>query len=380
MIKRLTFNNYKPFRDHQELDLKPMTVLIGKNSSGKSAVTKLAILIENSLNGDSPVPLLLANDYVDLGAEFKDLVFGRARTGVVEFGMQAEHESLNVVIGSGTGTKDLPQIFEWKLSDSKGSFELDMSYKFKGFIPQLKNAEIVINEINLNVDYFGPFRVLPQRDIRLKMFSKIEKVGFPEDNAYQLLIQDSQTTEKKLIEKVSNWYKQNFEGWGIRVNEDMAPIYHIELTRLLGPTNINIVDAGQGMSQALPLVVRALMPIDKDMLFVMEQPELHLHPAAHGDLAELFVNSLAEGSKRYLIETHSQNFVLRLRRLVAQGTLKSTDIALYFVDFEEETGISKLKPINVDELGEVEFWPENIFNESLDEVLAIRRAQKIRAL
>lgn len=54
-------------------------------------------------------------------------------------------------------------------------------------------------------------------------------------------------------------------------------------------------------------------------LIVVEEPETHLHPAAHGDLAERFVDSFIEDSnKRYLIETHSQNFVLRLRRLIAE--------------------------------------------------------------
>ncbi|MBK9565149.1 MAG: hypothetical protein IPO37_08205 [Saprospiraceae bacterium] len=65
---------------------------------------------------------------------------------------------------------------------------------------------------------------------------------------------------------------------------------------------------------------------------VVEEPETHLHPAAHGDLAERFVDSFIEDSnKRYLIETHSQNFVLRLRRLIAEKKIKPFDIALYYI-------------------------------------------------
>ena len=376
MINKLTFKNYKPFKEQQELELKQITVLIGKNSSGKSAVAKLPTLIENSLKGDFYGPLLLENDDIELGAEFKDLVFGRTRTGFVEFGMHSGNEVLNVVVGSGTGTKDLPQVFEWRLQNQYGSFEMDMNEKYKGFILQSKKPEFMIRNITLNVDYFGPFRIQPERQYSRKISTKIEKVGVTGEYAYQLLIQNVLSIEKSLIEKVSDWYKKNFEGWGIKINEDLAPFYQIELTRNKGALNINIVDVGQGMSQALPLVVRALMPTVEDTLIIIEQPELHLHPAAHGELAELFVDSLKEGSKRYLIETHSQNFVLRLRRLIADGTLNHNDFALYFVDFDEETGTSNLKPIIVDELGEVDFWPENIFNESLDEVLAIRRAQK----
>ena len=377
MLDKLTFKNYKPFKEYQELILKPMTVLIGKNSSGKSAVAKLPTLIENSLKGDLNGPLLLKNNGVELGAEFKDLVCGRTRIGIVEFGLHTKNEILEIAIGAGTGTKDLPQIFEWKLKNQYGIFDKDLNEKYKGFILQTNKHNLMIKDIDFNVDYFGPFRVKPQRDIRLDIFSKIEKIGIPEESAYQLLIQDALTTEKSLLEKVSNWYRLNFGGWGLRVNEDKAPIYQIELTRNNGSLNINIADVGQGMSQVLPLVARAFMATDKNIMVIIEQPELHLHPAAHGDLAQLFVSSLKEGSKKYLIETHSQNFVLRLRRLVAEGVLDKNDLALYFVNFDEDNGTSKLELIKVDESGEVDFWPENIFNESLDEVLAIRRAQKI---
>lgn len=376
MIQKLTFKNYKPFKDQQELDLKPITVLIGKNSSGKSAVAKLPALIESSLKGEHQQPILLLNKGIDHGVEFIDLIFGKNRLGKLELGVHNDNESLNVIIGSSTGTKDFPKILNWRFSKQSHNTEKDDLCTYNGFILNTNSENEQIESLFFNVDYLGPFRIQPQRDWRLENFSPITEVGFPSNNAYQLLIQDSLTTEQTLINKVSEWYKLNFEGWGIRVNEDTAPIYHIELIRNVEPTNINLVDAGQGMSQALPLVVRALMPVKKDTLIVMEQPELHLHPAAHGDLAELFVDSLSDGSKRYLIETHSQNFVLRLRRLVAQGKLKPDDLAIYFVDFDEESGTSNLKPIKVDELGEVDIWPENIFNESLDEVLAIRRAQK----
>jgi predicted ATPase len=154
----------------------------------------------------------------------------------------------------------------------------------------------------------------------------------------------------------------------------------IELTRDSGRINVNLKDVGEGMSQALPLVTCAMMPADKDTLIIMEQPELHLHPSAHGALAQLFAESTKEQkSKRYLIETHSQNFVLRLRRLIAEGSLSPDDMALYFVDFDEENHVSNLKAITIDNQGEVDFWPDNIFNEGLDEVLAIRRAQREHA-
>ncbi len=110
----------------------------------------------------------------------------------------------------------------------------------------------------------------------------------------------------------------------------------------------------------------------------MEQPELHLHPGAHGNLAELFAKTSNEKNKNYLIETHSKNFILRIRRLIAEGKFNKDNLALYWVDFDEEKNTSSLVKINVDELGRVDYWPENVFSESLDETIALRTAQKQR--
>ena len=85
---------------------------------------------------------------------------------------------------------------------------------------------------------------------------------------------------------------------------------------------------------------------------------------------------LNDKHKHYLIETHSLNFVLRLRKLVADGTISKDDLAIYYVDFDEERNESSMKLIEVDSDGEVEWWPEGIFNESLKEVIEIRKAQE----
>jgi predicted ATPase len=62
--------------------------------------------------------------------------------------------------------------------------------------------------------------------------------------------------------------------------------------------------------------------------------------------------------------------------LVAEGKLNTEDFVIYFVDYDEEKGASSLKRINVDDLGEVDFWPEDIFRETLYETIRIRKAQK----
>ena len=95
------------------------------------------------------------------------------------------------------------------------------------------------------------------------------------------------------------------------------------------------------------------------------------HPCTHGDLAD---DLLALGRARgvpVVVCTHATGFVLRVRRRVAEGTLKSADVALIWI---EPDGTEK--PIPLDERGEVRWWPQGIGSEEFEELKAIRRAQR----
>jgi predicted ATPase len=398
MIDQIRFRNYKSFKEFQVLELKKLTILIGKNSSGKSAIAKLPTVIEGSLSGKFEEPLLINNDGVELGAEFRDLVYGR-EIGSLEFSLKSEANSLTVEITSGLKDSEFPRIRKWKLNN-----EMDLSYDditktyfddvtetkyncaFFGFdLEQMSNAEndksseevprLKQKGIILKTNYLGPFRQVPERSYNIVGSSKINKIGTKGENAYQILISDFLYNEGKLLDKVNNWYKENFDGWGIEINTFSKPDYKVELTRVNPKFNINIRDVGEGMSQALPLVVSAFMGSNEGVLTIIEQPELHLHPAAHGSLAELFATSTKDNSNHFLVETHSQNFILRLRRLVAEGKFSKDDVIIYSVEYDEESNTSTLKEINITESGAVSYWPENVFSETLDETIAIRTAQ-----
>ena len=405
MVKSIKFKSYKSYQDWQELEIKPLTILFGKNNSGKSAIAKLPTMIEESLKGNSDEPLQLNNNGVELGADFRDLLYGRVATEVLEIELNAlikdedglKNENLIVKIASNIGNNNSPQIIYWKLNDRIFSYnhynnthidqlnEEEYSCDFRGFCLDLlsyKNKEGSGDtperpKMKLNTSYFGPFREEPKSSYTESQFQKTNHFGVKGENAYFYLIKDSQTHEKKLLRNVSNWFEENFDGWKVKVQKDIQrPIYYFELTKDFPKLNINIRNVGQGMSQVLPLIVRAYYPVNEPTLIIMEQPELHLHPGAHGNLAELFAKSSQDKNKNYLIETHSKNFILRIRRLIAEGKFNKDDLALYWVDFNEEKNTSSLVRINVDEIGKVDYWPENVFSESLDETIALRTAQK----
>lgn len=398
MINQIHFRNYKSFKDLQKLEIKPLTILIGKNSSGKSAVAKLPTIIEGSLSGKFEEPLLVVNEGVELGAEFRDLVYGR-EIGSLEFTLKNDFNTLNIEVTSGLKDSELPRIRKWNLNeelklsynDKNGSYlnnGNDSNYKcgFYGFeldlmfdadkegssetVPTLKEKGIT-----LKTNYLGPFRQIPERNYNITGPSRQTKIGAKGENAYQILISDFLYNKGELLKRVSDWYKSNFDGWGIDINTTSKPDYKVELTRDQPKFNVNIRDVGEGMSQALPLIVSAFLNYQDETLTIIEQPELHLHPAAHGSLAELFASAVTEKSHHFIIETHSQNFILRLRRMIAEGKLNKDSVVIYSVEYEEENNTSSLKQILITNEGAVTYWPENVFSETLDETIAIRTAQ-----
>ncbi len=121
--------------------------------------------------------------------------------------------------------------------------------------------------------------------------------------------------------------------------------------RLKGPFK-NLIDMGYGVSQALP-VITELLRRDSPQMFLLQQPEVHLHPSAQASLGSFFCNIAAEGSKQIIVETHSDHLLDRVRMDVRDGKagLKPQDVSILF--FEEGELDVHIHSIRLDENGNV---------------------------
>jgi predicted ATPase len=368
MVNKITFKNYKLFRDIQSIELRPITILIGKNNSGKSAVAKLPTLLSGSISGSFSSPMQLETEGVRVGNSYEDIFYNRDMIlGPIEFGISDDSEDLKVTI-SGDRYYNV-KISKYNFNDK----EIDVpKSKFNGFVTN----KAKIRSLKIKFDYIESFRKFPESTFS-DIFGEYDKIGVSGENAYKLLAQYHQNFDRTL-DSISDWFKDNFEGWKLKVKDitGTSLSYEVVLENdLIKP--INIINTGSGIRQSLPLIVRSFMPVKEEVLIIIEEPETHLHPAAHGNLGERFVNShLEDNRRRYLIETHSENFILRIQRMIAEKKIAENDIAIYYVDYKEQEGYSTIKRINIASDGEVEEWPDDVFNESLDEVLKFRKAQK----
>jgi predicted ATPase len=408
-ILDIEFESYKSFPDKQLLALRPITIVIGKNSSGKSALSRLPLLLANAFSPDSEEPISINHKGVQFGGSFIDLIYNRLPHGSVKMSINfTEETSISFNVQNVNG-RPLQMIKNWSITSPNLNLELTIELTeeniirsekirytsgekvflvtFKGLLPTeiISNEEEIdrrviddlirnLHSFSKNVQYVGPYRQIPER-VYFHTGQYPSNVGTRGENAPQILGLSS-IRKDELVNSVGNWYQKYLGGWKIDVDQT-GDFFQIVLVSPDDPLiKINIVDVGQGMSQVLPLVVQCLLTRNVDgMVFIIEQPELHLHPAAHGDLAELFVDSAKAGRSHYILETHSENIILRIRRLIVQGRLSKDDVIIYWVDDEDRPG-SKIKEIMIDDNGDMSDWPKGVFSEDYEEVLAIREAQK----
>lgn len=103
-----------------------------------------------------------------------------------------------------------------------------------------------------------------------------------------------------------------------------------ELRAKAGNSWRNVADAGYGVSQALPLLVEMFLRRDEACTYLLQQPEVHLHPRAQAELASTLARASNITDSAFIVETHSDHFVDRLRIEVLSGKLSPEDVSLLF--------------------------------------------------
>lgn len=140
---------------------------------------------------------------------------------------------------------------------------------------------------------------------------------------------------------------------------------------------VNLPDVGFGISQILP-VITELFYVPQNSVIIIEQPELHLHPKAQAELADIMIdaiNAKENGQKRniqLLIETHSEHFLRRLMRRLAENKINMKQLKAYFVNGTQNP--STLDELSINKYGEIENWPKDFFGDAMGDISAQMQA------
>ena len=231
--------------------------------------------------------------------------------------------------------------------------------------------------------YLGPLREFPKRDYTWARTRPVD-VGVRGEKVIDAILAATASKErhnlqwkrklKSFQEIVAYWLKQLGLIHNFSVKE-IAPgsnYYQAVVQSRDGGPDVALTDVGFGVSQILPVIV-LLYYVPAGSTIIVEQPEIHLHPLAQAELADLIINVSIHRNIQVIIETHSEHLLLRLQRRVAEAVLDTSQLALFY---SEALGAeSQLRKLEVDELGQLEAWPENFMGDAFGETMAAERAR-----
>lgn len=117
----------------------------------------------------------------------------------------------------------------------------------------------------------------------------------------------------------------------------------------MGRHNHKISNVGYGVSQVLPVLIETLDPSPRSSRYLVQQPEVHLHPRAQAALGNLFYSLSTSGEKEFFIETHSDFLIDRYRLLISRNKPPATSAQVLF--FQHEKGCNCVTALAIDKYG-----------------------------
>jgi predicted ATPase len=166
-------------------------------------------------------------------------------------------------------------------------------------------------------------------------------------------IEDNQRT----LQETTDLWLEYFFGTGSKVSVGKPSQFGI--TVKFGDESLTNV--GVGVSQLLPIIVLCLNSTPNQVI-LLEQPELHLHPALQQKLADFFIE-ISKTGRQIILETHSEYLITRLRLRTVQNPEISDLFKIVFAENNGETG-TQYNSVEVDENGSLETWPDGFFDEA----------------
>ncbi|WP_440965182.1 AAA family ATPase [Massilia sp. GER05] len=433
MLTHLKLNNFKIWRSTGQMQLAPLTLVFGTNSSGKSSLIQSLLLLRQTVKSqDTSLDLNFgspdSNDSVVLG-QFADVLCRHgAATGIVkakqigiEFGWQPREPGVaggtftaKYVQGQG-GSADLAYLRigsagrgftaqlgrhgAYKLlpenarywSKQSPTFKPQRSFSFSDSAVKalggdadrvLSVGPMLLAELGRFI-YLGPVRRLAQRDYiwNGRMPGSIGDDGAQAVDALIASGVAKQVAAKRglpvpaaaaLFNGAIHWLSRMGLADDLQVRQ-LGRSARYEVLVVNNGEASNLKDVGVGVSQVLPVVVAALFA-ERGSIVMVEEPESHLHPVAQTELAEMLASVSRDRGVQFIVETHSEHLLRRMQTLVARETVKTEDLRMYFV--EREGNIAKLQALDVDVFGTIRPWPEHFFGDSAGEA---REQAKARA-
>jgi predicted ATPase len=418
MLESLSLTNFRAFKA-LNIRFAKLNVFVGPNNSGKSSIiSAINLIAQNAKQGRREGSLALNGAYADLGTYYDVIYEHKANSNMkIEFqidrfryeynfryriqrreiqlyksiisdGVNAYHYTLgkdsatHSVILKNVGrpialSKSKPRVFGLNFYVPFGAImELERDNPDRDVSSALRRLFISgvngLEEHFFRFDSIGSFRAPPQRTY-LYSGESPEEVGRAGENSAQIMAASSSSRDKaaqEMIRRVGSWFKAADIAHGVAIRSLTNRHFELSVEDRLGFSS-NIVDVGFGCSQVLPVVIGGYklamqLPQRETGTYVVQEPEIHLHPNAAAHLGTFFCD-LSRRNIQCFVETHSENLILRIARHVALGQIAPEDVRIFWVgDSSGERTVTRLEFKNE--------WPGGFFPTRSTETLELARA------
>ena len=252
----------------------------------------------------------------------------------------------------------------------------------------LGDFELEYENLMDSIYYLGPLREYPRREYHWAGLSP-EDVGQRGERTMDAILAATVRKEmrslgyrmrrKSFQEMVAYWLHELELIYGFRLEEIArgTNLYRARVEMSSSSAMTSLTDVGFGVSQVLPVLV-LLYYVPQGSTVLIEQPEIHLHPAVQSGLADVMLNVAKVRNVQIVVESHSEHLMRRLQRRVAEESASSEDVKLYFVS--SSRGRAQIADLLLNEWGEIENWPEKFFGDEMGEIAAITEASLRRRM
>lgn len=394
LIRAFGVLNYKGFREPQTVELAPLTLLYGENSSGKSALLRVLPWIAESMDDIRPGPRMdgavgreaLWSDLAHVGTPSAAIVVsviwaaGNSATWKLRGGaLRGTCELKSITLRGPSGGLDLEDDGDGRWQDKvPGVWGMLPALDYDAWEQALGCKRFAYS---LQVQWLQGTRA-PVPRVEKALASPPGALSPTGEGVARFLYHWDRVARSASETAALAFVLRFFERLRFTLRAtDVAPgFFRLEV----GPSSatsmsISLVDAGEGLTQVLgPLVAlaRAAYGIGPRVV-AMEQPELHLHTDAQRALALSIAEAAAEGAQ-VLIETHSEVLLAATQLAVASPDvkIKSDDVALYWVERRPDS-TSSARRVEIDPRGRIGgAWPIDAFGDLLNLKSELLQAQR----
>lgn len=365
MLSSLTLKNFKPF-ENQCFSLKPLTLLTGLNSTGKSSVLQSLLLLRQSCLQDDfldRVGLVLNGDLVSIGTG-KDALFKRAKEDVITFEIGMNNDIKGNWIFDCDRQSDIMRISTLSIADAavydSGLFNDNFHY--------------------LKAERIAPRNYFQMSDFKVRQHQQIGSQG--EFTAHFLAINEYKKIPHSQLSHPSaqsDILKSQVEAWlgeispGTRIDIELHSgmdvvnlQYSYEDNNFYRSTNV-----GFGITYTLPIIV-AILSATSDTLILLENPEAHLHPRGQSKMGELIALAASCGIQ-IILETHSDHVLNGIRKAVRHNKLEADKVQINYFERYLKKGQPTTEIITprIYPDGGIDKWPDGFFDQAEKDLMEL---------